>query len=117
MPFNLKWDEEYREYTVDVLEFDGGVCYTKEEFDNQMAVYSWESVKSSSDPRHVFDRDGICIRCGVDAEEWGMDCVEGLVKYWEDELKVANRKLRLAEIDNEDLQNEIQRLRNRQAGR
>jgi hypothetical protein len=91
--------------------------YTETELRSILQKFTWEAVKNDSDPRHIFDDSGLCIRCGCDAEEWGMDCVEGLIKYWEDELKVANRKLRLAEIDNEDLQNEIQRLRNRQAGR
>jgi hypothetical protein len=91
--------------------------YTESELRTIMQRFTWEAVVADTNPRHVFDDSGICIRCGVDAEEWGMDCIEGLMLYWEEELKKSNRKLRLAEIDNEDLQNEVQRLRNIMAGR
>jgi hypothetical protein len=91
--------------------------YTEAEVHNLMQQFTWEAVKNDTDPRHIFDDSGLCIRCGCDAEEQGMDCVEGLINYWEGEVKKLKQQLRLAQIDNEDLQDRNKHLINMAKGR
>lgn len=48
-------------------------------------------------PRHRYTDEGVCIRCGEDAEEWDAGCVEELAAELEKKAAALERALALAE--------------------
>lgn len=62
---------------------DWGMCYACH---IEKKVYTWKAIESDTDPRHIFDETGRCIRCGEDAEEHEAECVEGWTARLEDTI-------------------------------
>ena len=50
----------------------------------------YDALTGENAPKHIWNENGICIRCGEDAEEWEAGCVEEIVAT----LRAENAELR-----------------------
>ena len=50
----------------------------------------YDALTGENAPKHIWNENGICIRCGEDAEEWETGCVEEIVAT----LRTENTELR-----------------------
>lgn len=51
-----------------------------------LSAHTWSAIEKDTDPRHIFDDAGRCIRCGEGAEEHESECVEGWTQRLEDSI-------------------------------
>ena|SRR3990167_377667 len=42
--------------------------------------FLYDNLVGEGGPKHIWKEDGICLRCGEDAEEWESGCVEEIVE-------------------------------------
>jgi len=59
----------------------------------------YDALTGENAPKHIWNENGICIRCGEDAEEWEAGCVEEIVAT----LRAENAELR-ARLDKQSQQ-------------
>jgi hypothetical protein len=89
-----KWISQDEQIAALTLERDAALAKVVY-YEGGGGVTPYELLIGTKGPQHKFTDEGICIRCGEDAEEWDAGCVEELVV---DMLAEKGRAERLAAL-------------------